>query len=153
MPKINIAGFCLGGTKNLLYKLRCVSSCYVLFQNNLDYYLKMIKHEKPDAILVLGSYSGRDQGTIRVETHFTNQFRNNYIDSDSKLSISVKPFFKLGEGMKISTAAGNSWCNMFSYKIAKFIENENLNIKYTFLHIPKNMKDWTAQQIIEDTLA
>ncbi len=150
--KQNIAGFCLGGTRTLLYKLRRVSSCYVLFENNLNHYLKMIHHEQPDAVLGLGTYSGKDQGKIRVETRFTNQFRNDYIDGESEKVISTEPFFDLPNEMKLATAAGNSWCNMFSYKIATFIKDENLDTGYAFLHIPKNIKWWEAREIIDQTL-
>jgi pyrrolidone-carboxylate peptidase len=152
MIKMHIAGFCLGGTRTLLYKLNCVNSCYILFENNLKHYLKMIAHDKPDAVLGLGTYSGRDQDKIRVETRFTNQFRNDYIDGDLERVISISPFFKLSDRMKLATAAGNSWCNMFSYKIVTFIQDGHLETDYSFLHVPNKIKWWQAKKIIDQTL-
>ncbi|MEA2056854.1 MAG: hypothetical protein U9O78_04110 [Patescibacteria group bacterium] len=150
---MNIAGFCLGGTRRLLYKLCCVSSCYILFENNLNHYLKLIKHEQPDAVLGLGTYAGKDHKKIRVETRFTNKFRNDYIDGDSERVIAAEPFFEASDEMKLATAAGNSWCNMFSYKITTFIQNADLKTNYTFLHVPKKMKWWQAKEIIDQTLS
>ncbi len=152
MSHAHIAGFCLGNTRTLLYKLQSVSSCYILFENNLNHYLEMIRHEQPDAVLGLGRYSGRDQDKIRVETRFTNRFRNDFIDDRSEKVISVEPFFEVPDDMKIATAAGNSWCNMFSYKISQFIQNEDLDTRYVFLHIPKKMSWQAARECIDRSL-
>jgi len=50
-----IYGFALGGTSHILYRLKQLSCCYLVFPNNLDHYLNMLLHDQPEYIVGLGS--------------------------------------------------------------------------------------------------
>ena len=80
-----IYGFALsGGTSRILYQLKQIDCCYLVYPNNIEHYLEMLLHDQPSYILALGTYSGVDQDQIRIETICTNQFRNDYVDSNKK---------------------------------------------------------------------
>lgn len=72
-----IYGFALsGGTGRILYRLKQIDCCYLVYPNNVEHYLEMLLHDQPSYVLGLGAYSGVDQEQIRIETICTNQFRN-----------------------------------------------------------------------------
>lgn len=119
-----IYGFALGGTKNLLYRLKNIDCCYLVFPNNLDMYLDMLIHDQPDYVLGLGSYSGVDQDKVRIETICTNQFRNNLIDSNTPQKMEINPFLQPTNKMKYASAIGNSYCNLVSWKIMQLINQK-----------------------------
>jgi len=148
-----IYGFALsGGTGRMLYRLRQIDCCYLVYPNNIDHYLEMLLHDQPPYILGLGQYSGVDQDQIRIETVCTNKFRNDYVDGTEKQKIKLNSFLFANSQMKLAEAMGNSHCNLVSWRIMQLINRGELNSKYTFLHIPKNMKPWVATQIIDREL-
>ena len=149
-PKVY--GFAMGNTGRLLYQLKNVDCCYLIFPNNINMYLDMLIHDQPPFILGLGSYSGVDQDNIRIETICSNQFRNNFIEGDHYTETEIKPFLKPTAFMKYTKAIGNSYCNLVSWKIMQLINQNKLNSHYTFLHIPKTMKYLIAGQEIDETL-
>ena len=148
----NLYGFSLSGqTSRILWKLKNVDMCYEVHSNNIDHYLKMLIHDQPKYILGMGTYTGVDKDSIRIETITKNQFRNDVIKNDFPISkqIMISPFVKESENTKLASALGNSWCNLISYKIMKLIENNELNSKYTFLHIPSSFNSDFAMDIID----
>lgn len=148
-----IYGFAFGGTKTLLYSLREIDCCYLVFgETSIDKYLEFLLHDNPPYILGLGSYSGIDQEKIRIETVCTNKFRNGFIDLTLYKEAKIPCFLKENQYLKESKAIGNSWCNFISWKIVNLIRRKKINSKYTFLHIPKSMKYWIAQKQIDETL-
>lgn len=147
-----IYGFALGSTGRLLYRLKNIDCCYLVFPNNLDKYLDMLVHDQPPYILGLGSYSGVDQDKIRIETICSNQFHNDLVDGDQYTEVEIKPFLEPSATMKYAKAIGNSYCNQVSWKIMQLINNGKLNSQYTFLHIPKTMKPWVISPEIDHTL-
>ena len=50
-----------------LRRLKNIDCCYQIWPNNLESYLTDLLHNKPEYILGLGIYSGRDQDKIRIE--------------------------------------------------------------------------------------
>lgn len=149
----NLYGFSLSGqTSRILWKLKNVDMCYEVWSNNIDHYLKMLIHDQPKYILGLGTYTGVDKDSIRIETISKNQFRNDVIENDFPISkqIVITPFVKESENTKLASALGNSWCNLISYKIMRLIENKELNSKYTFLHIPSSYDFNKAVEIIDE---
>lgn len=147
-----IDGFALGNTGKILYRLKNIGCCYLVFPNNINHYLDLLLHDQPLYLLGLGSYSGVDQDKIRVETLCSNQFRNNY-DGDKRQEILIKPFLKPNSQAKFAKAIRNSYCNLVSWKIMQLIQMRKLRSQYTFLHIPKTMKPWIASQTIDEVLA
>ncbi|MCA9371455.1 hypothetical protein KC726_01010 [Candidatus Woesebacteria bacterium] len=148
-----IYGFALsGGTSRILYQLKQIDCCYLVYPNNIDHYLEMLLHDQPSYILSLGTYSGVDQDQIRIETVCTNQFRNDYVDSKEKQKVTINSFLYENSQMKLAEAIGNSHCNLVSWKIMQLINQGKLNAQYTFLHIPKNLKPWIVSQIIDQQL-
>jgi hypothetical protein len=147
-----IYGFALGSTGRLLYQLRNISCCYLVYPNNLDMYLDMLIHDQPQYILGLGSYSGVDQDKIRIETICSNQFRNDFIDSNHYVEAEIHPFLTPNSLMKFTSAIDNSYCNVASWKIMLLIQKEKLQSQYTFLHIPKSMKPWEVCAEIDNAL-
>lgn len=148
-----IYGFALSGrTSRILYKLRQIDCCYIVSPNNIEQYLEMLIHDQPEYILGLGTYSGVDQDKIRIETICTNQFRNEYLDSDIKQQVDINPYLQSSSVFKYTNAIGNSHCNLVSWKIMQLINSSKLKSKYTFLHIPKNMNPGGIREIIDNSL-
>lgn len=148
--KQQIYGFALGSAGGLLYRLKNIDCCYLIYPNNLNHYLSMLLHDQPPYILGLGSYSGVDQDQIRIETICTNQFRNDFIDNNKQIEIDIKPFVSQpGDYMKYTKAIGNSHCNKTCYEIMKLINQGQLKSQYTFLHVPKTFDFRTAIDVID----
>lgn len=140
-----IYGFALGGTSRLLYQLKNIDCCYIIFPNNVDMYLNMLTHDQPAYILGLGSYSGVDQHHIQIETMCSSPSKDNLVE--------MKPFLQPNASMKFSAGVGNSRHSLISWKIMELIEQQKLQARYTFLHIPKNMRPWDARQDIDLALS
>lgn len=148
-----IYGFALSGnTGRILYRLKQIDCCYLVHPNNIEHYLEMLLHDQPPYVLGLGTYSGADQGQIRIETICTNQFRNSYVDGNEKKVVAVNSFLFQSSQMKIAKAIGNSHCNLVSWKIMQLINQDKLNAQYTFLHIPKNIKPRVVTEMIDQEL-
>lgn len=148
-----IYGFALSGsTGRILYRLKQIDCCYLVYPNNVEHYLEMLLHNQPPYILGLGTYSGVDQGQIRIETVCTNQFRNDYVDGNEKQEIMINSFLSENSQMKFAKAMGNSHCNLVNWRIMQLINQGKLNAQYTFLHIPKNMKPWAVTEIVGQKL-
>jgi pyrrolidone-carboxylate peptidase len=95
--------------------------------------LNEVDFSKYDYVIGVGQYSGRDQDKIRIERSCSAQFRNK---NRGAKRIKIPYFLSENECMKLSDGIGNSYCNLLSYNIVtKFPA-----IKYTFLHIPCNIK-------------
>ncbi len=149
-----IYGFALsGGTGRILYRLKQIDCCYLVYPNNVEHYLEILLHDQPSYVLGLGTYSGVDQDQIRIETICTNQFRNDYVDGKDKQKVKINPFLSDNFEMKLAEAMGNSHCNLVSWKIMQLINQCELNAQYTFLHLPKNMRPWVATDIIDQKLS
>lgn len=148
-----IYGFALsGGTGRILYQLKQIDCCYLVYPNNIEHYLKMLLHDQPQYILGLGTYSGVDQDQVRIETICTNQFRNDFVDDNKKQKAKINSFLSENLQMKLANAMGNSHCNLVSWKIMQLINQGKLNAQYTFLHVPKNMKPWIVAETIDQEL-
>lgn len=140
------------GFRRLLYSLKSPDHCYIVYGNNIDYYLDLLIHDQPSHVLGLGSYSGVDQDKIRVEMITTNQFRNNKIEENGLDKIEINNFLTLPtptQDFKYAEAIGNSWCNLISWKIMRHIKDGALCSQYTFLHIPKSLDQKTAEKAID----
>ena len=117
---------------------------------------KFIDEEKPDAIISLGLSSSIH--SIRIETLFRNKMFSKYSDArgykpngvriDKSIG-STKTLTPLIETLmlkeqlmnngivpEISKDAGTFICNSLGYQITKKITDQNLPIKYIFIHIP-----------------
>lgn len=152
---MQIYGFAFGKANVSVYtlwQLKNINCCYQVFPNNFESYLRFLLHNKPEYILGLGVYSGRDQGKIRIEKVCTNKFRNDFIEGDSLAEIKIKPYLQPSQNSKFAQGIGNFYCNLISWKIMKLINEKRLASKYTFLHIPKKMKTWLAVAEIDRML-
>ena len=94
-------------------------------------------------ILGLGTYSGRDQDKIRIETVCTSQFRNRKEDLQT---VRIPYFMQPNDHMKLAKGMSNSWCNLVSYRLLK----ERGIDQYTFLHIPRYFDVDVAVKVISD---
>lgn len=139
-------------SSKILYKLKSIDCCYLIWSNNIEHYLQMLLHDQPQFILSMGAYSGKDSEAIRIETAVNNKFRNIPIDTGKPQAISLFPFLQPLAGMKLASGLGNSWCNLVSWKIIKLINQKSLKSQYTFLHIPNTFPVYKAVTIIEDSL-
>lgn len=115
---------------------------------SIEQYINYLKAEEPKYILGLGEYSGKDKDKIRIETVCTNKFRN--LPKSKQLPINY--FFEPTESFKLAYGIGNSYCNLVSFKIMSLIENHEIDAKYTFLHIPKNLNNIIASKQISQQL-
>ena len=135
-----IYGFALGSTSRLLYRLKNIDCCYLVFPNNLDKYLNMLIHDQPPYILGLGSYSGVDQDKIRIETICSNQFRNDFVDDNQYAETEIKPFLKPTAMMKYAKTIGNFYCNQISWKIMQLINQGKLHSQILISRKPSNTR-------------
>ncbi len=150
---IQISSFAFSRVKNLMFKLKEINYRYIIFGvNSINEYLKFITNHKPKYILGLGEYSGVDKEKIRIETICTNKFRNYFIDGNKYKEVRIPYFLQENQYMKKSKHIGNSWCNFVSWKIVNLLKEKKLTSMYTFLHIPKGMKDLLAQKYIDEAL-
>ena len=141
-------------TSKILEKLKGIDIKYEVWSNNMDLYLETLVKEQPKHILGLGTYFGIGKDNIRIETITKNQFRNIPIENDFPITKQIKiiPFVKQIPNTKLTSAFGNSWCNLISYKIMRLIEDKKLNSKYTFLHVPKVFNRTKAIEIINQLI-
>lgn len=144
-----IYGFATGNTGRVLYQLKNIDCCYLVFGNNIDHYLDMLIHDQPSYILGLESYSAVDQDKIRIETICSNQLRNDFLEGNTCKETEIQPFLKPTPLAKIASGIGNSYCNMVSWKIMELINQQKLRSQYTFLHVPKIMKPLAVSQEID----
>lgn len=116
---------------------------------DVEDFLTYVKLNKPQKILGLGVYSGKDKSQIRLETLAKNKFRNNIIGEFEEFQLDQivqSSYFKIARGL------GNSWCNLVSYKIMNMKSSGDITSLYSFLHIPSTMDLLTATAIIKSTL-
>lgn len=59
-----IYGFALRGTGQILYQLKTIDCCYLLYPNNIDHYLAMLLHDQPSHIIGLGLYTGVNENIV-----------------------------------------------------------------------------------------
>lgn len=120
-------------------------------KSSIDRYIMQLLEENPKYILGLGSWSGRDNTAIRIETRCTNKWRNQ-ISGDRLESATIKLFVQITKRTKLTDKMGNSFCNYISWRIVKLIQRGKLTSHYTFLHIPKNMEVSTAATYISEMI-
>ncbi len=149
-----IYGFSLGNTGRVLYNLKNIDCCYIIYPNNINHYLDMLIHDQPPYILGLGPYSGVNQNQIKIETQFSNKFRNEYVKGNTSYKkLHTRSFLSPSSQIKPIKASDNSYCNLVSWKIAQLINRQLPHSHYTFLHVPKTMRSETVSQIIDKALA
>lgn len=135
-----IYGFALGGAGRLLYWLKNLDCCYLVFPNNLEIYLELLVRDQPQLILGLGMYSGLGENKILVGT------------PGSKRLPDDKHFLKPNSLMRYAETSDRLPVNRIGGKIGLLINQQRLHSCYTFLYIPKNMKPQIAIQTIEGVL-
>jgi hypothetical protein len=113
-----------------LFRVRCDIYAIESSEGAIEGIFDEVDLGKYTHVIGMGQYSGRDQDKIRIEQTCSAQFRNK---NKGARRIKIPYFLDENEYMKLSDGIGNSYCNLLSYKIVtKF-----LDLKYTFLHIPK----------------
>jgi hypothetical protein len=121
-----------------LYSLKNLENMDLLWgKASIDKYCKKLLIDQPEYILGLGQYTGRDKECVWMETECSSRYGNN---KENIEYLKIRPFLKETELIKKSNHIGYSYCNLVSYKISKLIQERKLKSKYTFLHIPKNMR-------------
>lgn len=124
----------------ILWRLKNIDCCYQVFgETSINRYLEFLLHGKPEYILGLGVYTGRDRNKIRIETKCSNQFRNSFIEGNNLQELTIKPYIKPLENSEFVERTGNSYSNMASWKITKLINQGELPSQYSLLHVPKIM--------------
>jgi pyrrolidone-carboxylate peptidase len=97
---------------------------------------------KPDIVLGIGQSSKR---FVKVETIFSNRKKPWGQKEEEEVKFANKPFYQANIDTKKvakildcpeSKNAGRQNCNFTSYKVLEKIEQESLNIKTTFIHVP-----------------
>lgn len=139
---MRIYGFAFAGknvSTNVIGRLRNIDRRDQVWPNSCEKYLDFLVHDNPEYILGLGVYSGRDQDKIRIERACTNKFRNNFVDGISLIRLDIDPYLEPLEVSRYAQGIGNSFCNLLSWKITRFIGSGRLTSRYTFLHLPKTM--------------
>lgn len=102
-------------------------------KEDFEIFSNLILNEKPEIIIGIA----KNESFSCFEKQTINRF-----NKDKKISKHGKEFFELyipTDSFAFSNKATDSFCNWTCYKIKEFIENNNLNIKLSFIHI--NEKD------------
>lgn len=127
----------------VLYRLNNIDHCYPVWPNNFSRYLDMLIHDQPEYVLGLGSYPGRDQDHIRIETVCTNRFGNGFLAGNILQTRQINSFIPLLPGFKLADNLGTFWCNRASWEITGLIQSGKLSARFAFLHLPQ--KDQAAK--------
>ena len=113
----NVYGFAVGSTGRILYQLKNIDCCYLVFSNNLDKYVETLLHDQPKYVVGIGWNDDMNQNVIVIEN----------VDQEKS--------------------------NLISLRIKELINRKELNAKYTFLKIPKNMSSWIATKKIDEIIS
>ncbi|GEM_PF-2300452 len=125
-------------SEQVLSKLHISDSLYLhSTTESIALFLRKIQTIQSRFILGLGMYSGRDRDKLRMETICSNRFRNSILGNTVKYW-KINYFLKPNADVKPASGIGNSYCNYISFQIGTLIQKQNLDLHYTFIHIPKN---------------
>ncbi len=110
---------------------------FVLAKLNSDIKLleERILNDKPEIVIGVGLV----RGFSRFERIAVNKFNKVKVNKNSQESFSLVFPEKGFENIKLSYKPTRSFCNWSAFKLAEFIEENNLDLKLSFLHI--NRKD------------
>lgn len=147
-----IYAFAFPCLRTILYDLHHINSSYIIYPNNINHYLKILDADRPQYVLGLGRYTGRDKDRIRIETLCNNRYGKSFIEGDSYCTKEMKPYISPNGDFKYAYSLGYSWCNYISWKITELINSKRLVMKYTFLHVPKSFKSQYATEIINESI-
>lgn len=138
--KLVIFGFSKTNSQNLLLSLSIGRQFLLKSQKeDIEGFVEDLVKIKPEFILGLGEYSGRDQDKIRQEVRCSNKFKNETLGKSLE-KIDIEPISIDSDLVKLSKNMGNSYCNLVSYLIMKKIKSGQLKSRYIFLHLPKDME-------------
>ena len=112
----NVFGFAVGSTGRILYQLKNINCCYLVFSNNLDKYIEMLLHDQPKFVIGIGWNDDMNQDNVVIEN------------------------------------ADQERINLASLKITEQINQKELNAKYKFLKIPRNMVPGVAIQKVDQEI-
>ena len=107
------------------------------YLGNLNSLAKHILETKPQYVLGLGDFR-KDGKNIRVENVFVNKYGRNKIVENGKEKYLAT--WKIPEQNKIVFSQLGSWgpCNRSGYILSKVIEDNNLDTKLAFIHVPSS---------------
>lgn len=132
MPKVLFYTF-----KSFPFKDVLPANSFVLAKLNSDIkqLQQLILEQKPEIIIGIGLV----RGFSRFERVAVNKFNNGKVGRVSKEYFDLTFPEKGFENLKLSYKPTKSFCNWSAFKLAEFIEQNNLDLKLSFLHI--NRKD------------
>lgn len=136
-----VYGFSLQGScKNILYGLKQVDCCYVVYPNNVDQYLNMLLRDQPKYILGL-----------RRGDHDMMEIEEYCYDLENEKKVKINSFLVSNNNFSISLG-DNLRVDMISFEIMKLIESGKLSSQYTLLNLPRKIKPWKMIKIIDEHL-
>lgn len=106
-------------------------------EKSVNEFVSSLETLKPDKVLVLGQYYGRDRKYLRIEMDC-------HKGSDT---LPIPYFFHETENMKLGKRQ-TGICNFLSYEIVSHYPS----LSFTFLHIPKGFDKEIAMEEIEKQL-
>lgn len=110
--------------------------------------LELIIELKPSYIV--GFAKARKKQTY-IETVAVNIFHEREIDRTSKQDYSLFIPKPLPKSVRKRPYVTTTFCNMVCYKVASFIEENNLNAKFSFYHIGNADKDQSIRDIAKQS--
>lgn len=125
----------LNSSKILLDKIKTSNKLYLTnsFSTSVNQLKKELKNNSYDLIISFGQ-APLDNDNIRIET--IGQKEEIYITKYDYISLQNKLIFNNYKAT-ISNDAGNYLCNNIYYHGLKYIEDNNINTKMIFIHIPE----------------
>ena len=125
----------LNSSKILLDKIKTSNKLYLTnsFSTSVNQLKKELKNNSYDLIISFGQ-APLDTDNIRIET--IGQNKEIYITKYDYISLQNKLIFNNYKAT-ISNDAGNYLCNNIYYHGLKYIEDNNINTKMIFIHIPE----------------
>jgi len=115
--------------------------------------INKIEKIKPDVII--GLSSSREGRLLRLERKAKNIIKlkksktKKLIDKNGPEKYYVNLKIKKIKGTRISYNAGTYTCNYMMYSVINHIKKNKLDIKYAYIHIPRNFKTNKALKIIQ----
>lgn len=121
------------------------------YLGNLNSLTKHILETKPKYILGLGDYR-KGSKAIRVETVFVNRYGKRPVAEGGKEKYLATWELEKQDGVIFSETPTFGPCNRSAYYLMKFIEDNSLDTKLAFVHVPSSCSEMEVTKIINSWL-
>jgi hypothetical protein len=112
--------------------------------NDIEDFCKEIVKYKPELIIGIAK-STKDYSTI--EKYTVNKFNKGILIKNAPIKYELDIPKEFEKCIRINTKPTTSFCNLTMFKIKHFLEDNNINIQFAFIHITKGGIDFLKNMI------